>query len=517
MSPSSARASGPGGLPHSPHAAAPRRDLRPAVLPLEGRALEAPEEGGSASLRDLALPPGTRRIVHLDVDAFLASVEQALHPHLRGQPLVIGGLPSERNLVMSCSYEARAFGLRPGMRLSEAARRCPRAIFRRGDAQAANRLREQVACALLEFSPLVEVASIDDFFVDLTGSARALGSAFDVALAMRGRIRAAADLPVTIGIGTSKTTARLAGKLAKPGGVAEVLPGGEEAFLGALPVDALPGVGHSASALLERFAIRTVADLRAVSREVLFASFGRWGLVLHQRARGIDPEPVEATYTAGPDGSAGPGGRLRARAPAAIRRDSTFEPEEGRRAIVEAMLAYLVERAAGRLRAHGATARSLEVRVTYVDTRPAPERIPARVVPEPEPAPEREGGGGTFAQRRTLAAATDSTDALWQAARELHRALPRRRALVKRVGLTLDGIAPRCGWQRQLFGEPTESGRDLHRTSRGDRQRALDGALDRLRARHGFGRILRGASAPLLETNELGADGFRLRTPSLNQ
>jgi DNA polymerase-4 len=459
--------------------------------------------------RDQRLAPGTRRIVHLDVDAFLASVEQALHPQLAGRPVVIGGLPSERNLVMSCSYEARAFGVRPGMRLAEAARRCPRALFRRGDAQAANRLRERVAFELLASSPLVEVASIDDFFVDLTGCAQALGSAFDAALDMRARIRASTGLPVTIGIGTSKTLARLAGKLAKPGGVAEILPGGEEAFLAALPVDALPGVGHSISGLLERFAIRTVGDLRAVSREVLFASFGRWGLVLHQRARGIDAEPVEATYAQRADGS------WRPRAPAAIRRDSTFEPEEGRRAIVEAMLAYLVERAAARLRAHASTARSLEVRVSYVDTRPAPERIPAR--PRPGASSEGEGGGGTFAQRRTLDAPSDSTDALWQAARELYRALPRRRALVKRVGLTLDGLAPRIGWQRQLFGEPTASGRDLHRTSRGDRQRALDGALDQLRARHGFGRILRGSSAPLLETNELGADGFRLRTPSLNQ
>src|SRR5688572_21198582 len=505
MPPSSERASGPGGVPHPPPAAAPRRSFpRPAVL-LEDN---APEEGGSvsppASLplppplpppprrhRDQHLPPGTRRIVHLDVDAFLASVEQALHPELAGRPLVIGGLPSERNLVMSCSYEARAFGVRPGMRLAEAARRCPRAIFRRGDAQAANRLRERVACALLAFSPVVEVASIDDFFVDLTGSAQALGSAFDTALAMRAGIRAAANLPVTIGIGTSRTLARLAGKLAKPGGVAEVLPGGEAAFLAGLPVDALPGVGHSTRALLERFAIRTVGDLRAVSREVLFASFGRLGLVLHQRARGIDPDPVEATYVEAADGS------LRSRAPAAIRRDSTFEPEEGRRAIVEAMLAYLVERAAARLRAHDASARALEVRVTYVDTRPAPERIPAR--PRAEGG-DGEQGGGTFAQRCTLGAPSDSTDALWQAVRELYRAIPRRRALVKRVGLTLDGLTPRSGWQRQLFGEPTASGRDPHGVSRGDRQRALDGALDRLRARHGFGRILRGPSAPLLET-----------------
>jgi len=314
--------------------------------------------------RDLRLPPRTRRIVHLDVDAFLASVECALHPELRGKPLVIGGRPHERNLVMSSSYEARAFGIRPGMRLAEAQRRCPRALFRRGDSQAANRLREETAKVLLRFSPKVEVASIDDFFVDLGGTARLFGCAFDVAAAMRAAIWEEVKLPVTIGVGTSLTVARLAGKLAKPGGIAEVWPGHEAAFLAELPVEHLPGVGHRTRRLLERFAIRTAGDLRRVSREVLFATFGRLGLVLHDRAHGIDPEPVEPTWIADKDGA------LVRRAPRSIRRDSTFEPEEGSRARVEAMLAYLVDRAAHRLRGHGLLAATLEVNLRYVDTRP---------------------------------------------------------------------------------------------------------------------------------------------------
>jgi len=180
------------------------------------------------------------------------------------------------------------------------------------------------------------------------------------------------------------------------------------------------------------------------------------------------------------------------------------------------MLCYLVERAAERLRFHGCAARSLRVHVTYVDTRPAPERIPLRL---PTGQVGEDGGapGGTVAQRRALAEPSDSTDELWRAARALYRDLPRRRALVRQVGLTLEGLAPRAGWQRRLFADPTASGDDPHRSSRDDRHRALDRALDRLRARHGFGRILRGGSLPLVETNELGPDGFRLRTPSLNQ
>src|SRR5262245_49841147 len=178
------------------------------------------------SHRDLRLPCGTRRILHLDVDAFLASVEQALHPELAGKPVVVGGPPTSRNLVMSCSYEARAFGVRAGMHLSEARRRCPRAIFRDGDSQAANRLRDEATRVLLGFTPLFEVASIDDFYLDLTGTERLHGAAFDAALAIQRAVKARTHLGLTIGVGTNRVVARLAGKLAKPGGVAEILPGG---------------------------------------------------------------------------------------------------------------------------------------------------------------------------------------------------------------------------------------------------------------------------------------------------
>jgi DNA polymerase-4 len=453
--------------------------------------------------------PRPRRILHLDVDAFLASVEQALHPELAGRPVVVGGMPNERNLIMSCSYEARAFGLRPGMRLAEAARRCPDAVFRRGDSQAANRLREQTALLLMGTSPIVEVASIDDFFVDLTGCERRLrdeGGAFATAERLRTEIRREVGLPVTVGIGTSRMLARLAGKLAKPGGVGEILPGYEADFLAALPVRELPGVGHSIGAALERFAIRTVRDLRCVSREVLFASFGRPGLLVHERARGIDSEPVEATYVEDS------GGALRMRIPATIRRDSTFEPEEGRREIALAMLSYVVERAAARLRFHGANASSIEVRVRYVDTRTR--------IDSPGPA----GASAPVLEcRQPLPTPTDSTDELWQHARALFHAIPRRRALFKRVGLTLFGLRARPGWQGRLFSDPIgdrpgHPGSGHHGPgSRADRQRTLDRALDALRAKHGFGRLLRGTSLPLAKTHELGPDGFRLRTPSLNQ
>lgn len=458
--------------------------------------------------RDRHLPPKTRRILHLDVDAFLASVECAVHPELRGKPLVIGGMPNERNLVMTSSYEARAFGIHPGMPLAEAHRLCPRAIFRRGDSQAANRLREEMARVVMRYSPQVQIASIDDLLVDLTGTARLFGSAFNVGERLRREIWEEVQLPVTIGIATNVTLSRLAGKLAKPGGVAEIWPGYERNFLGGLPVEQLPGVGHSTRRLLERFSIRTVGDLRSVSREVLFASFGRLGLVLYDRARGIDPELVEATWYADKDG------QLRQRVPKSIRRDSTFEPEESSRRRVEAMLAYLVDRALFKLRAFGLHVATLEVHLRYVDTRPPSLRR--------EQEESRQGSSAKSLRRvrRTLDAPSDSTDRIWEVARGMLRSLPRRRALIKRVGIELSNFSSASGWQGTLFSDPDSDRSPQESGAKGshaDRQRRLDDAIDDLRGRFGFGRMLRGSSVPLIQNHELGPDGFRLRTPSLNQ
>ncbi|MCP5023381.1 MAG: DNA polymerase IV [bacterium] len=455
--------------------------------------------------RDSRLPTRTRRILHLDVDAFLASVESSRHPELIGKPLIIGAPPNSRGLVMSCSYEARAFGVRSGMFSREAQKRCPQAIFRPGDSRAANELRGQLAALLLRFTPVVEISSIDDFFLDLKGTTRLLGAACHVAETIQRTALEELRLPVTIGIGTSKTMARLAGKLGKPRGIAEILPGQECAFLHGLPVEHLPGVGRSIRHSLEEFSIRTAGELRLVSKEVLFASFGASGLTLYDRVRGIDTAPVVAGCELDEDGL------IVRRTPKSIHRDSSFEPEEGRMEHVEAMLAYLVDRAAARLRGHGLYAGSMEVRLQHVDTRSPAQRRKARP------------NGQRGRTRKRLSEPSAQTEVLWNHARELLRSLPKRRSLVKRVGVSLIGLRASSGYQGSLFSDPA-SDRPAHDAadagapqSRADRDQAIDNALDDLRERHGFGSVLRGASMPLSENHERGSDGFQLRTPSLNQ
>jgi DNA polymerase-4 len=449
--------------------------------------------------RDLRLAPRTRRILHLDVDAFLASVEQALRPELLGKPVIVGGAPDSRNLVMSCSYEARAIGVHAGMRSKDAARLCPRAIFLPGNSQAANAKRAHIARILLGISPRVEIASIDDFFIDLTGSGRLMGCAFDVAARIKGRIWAEAAMPVTIGIGSNKLMARMAGKLGKPGGVAEILPGHERALLAHLPVQHLPGVGQVIRRRLESFRIQTIGQLSLVSREVLFSTFGTAGLTLYDRSRGIDLDPVE------PECSIDGNGQLCTRAPKSIRRDSTFEPEEGRTEQIESMLAWLIDRAAGRMREHGLCAGSLEVRLVYVDPRTPAQR---------RQNPRSKG----LSARKPLRPTTQDTAPLFDHARTLLRSLPQRRALVQRIGISLLLLRKSAGHQGELFSAPSEHiEAQALRTSHGDRQAVLDRTLDDLRKRHGFGRVLRGSSLPLMGNHALDQDGFVLRTPSLNQ
>lgn len=453
--------------------------------------------------RDSRLPAHTRRILHLDVDAFLASVECSRDPRLIGRPLIIGAHPSTRGLVMSCSYEARAYGVRSGMFARDAAKRCPGAIFLPGDSRAANALRGRLAALLLRFSPIVEISSIDDFFMDLKGTTRLLGAANSVATAIQIAAMEELRLPVTIGIATSKTMARLAGKLGKPRGIAEILPGHEQAFLSGFPVEHLPGVGHSIRRSLEDFAIRTAGELRQVSKEMLFASFGVHGLTLYDRVRAIDPEPVSANCELDAQGL------ITKRPPKSIHRDSSFEPEESRMEHVEAMLAYLVDRAATRLRQHDLCAGSMEVRLQYVDTRTPKQR---------RKAPSSAHRGRT---RKRLGSPTAQTEVLWQHARELLRSLPRRRSLVKRVGVSLIQLRADTGYQGELFSDPV-SDRPVDPTSsaprsRTDRDQAIDKVLDSLRDRHGFGSVLRGATLPLTQDHRLGPDGFQLRTPSLNQ
>jgi len=409
--------------------------------------------------------PARRVVLHLDVDAFLAAAEQAADPSLRGRPVVVGGLPRDRGIVLSSSYEARALGVRNGMRLRDAHRVCPAAVFRRGDVHAAMALAERVWEIARRETPLVQVTSLDDAFLDLAGTAALRGTPMEVALRLRAAARDEVGFSLSVGIGGSKVLARVAGDLSKPGGVREVPAGGGAEFLAPLPVEALPGVGRGTARLLRSFKVETVGDLQRVERDLLEETFGRHhGGVLHAAARGEDDDPVV------PD------------APArSVSRETSLAEDSADGRFLEGLLHYLLDRAAGECRERGLAARRLEVRLAYADFATA----------------HRSG---------TLAGPSDDARAIWPAARALCGAVRERRVLVRRVGVALLDLRPAGGRQAGLFtAAEEEKGRRLLR------------AADAVRGKHGFSALLAGPEIALMGRMELREKGFVLRTPSLSR
>ena len=415
-----------------------------------------------------------RRILHLDIDAFLASIEQLRNPSLCGRPVVVG-----TGVVASRSYEAKAAGVETAMPLWEARERCPELVVCAGEARLAERYRQRVAEVVRGYAPVVEVSSLDDLYADLTGVPLRVRQVLDDATAresecslrelcvsLRSEVRKATGLSVAQGVGTTRTVARLATSRAKPGGICEVSPGQELDFLAAFDVDELPGVGASTASRLRSFGITTVGELRLVDLELLRQTFGARGEELHWRSRGLDAAPVCDTP------------ELRS-----ISRETSFEPRadaEGQQlSQLRAMLSYLVDRAATELRQLELQCRTVAVRLRYLD-------------------------GVAKEQQRSRKAATDRTDVLTQAARELLESLLQRRVLVRLVGVTLSTFSPRRAAQGELFTDPSRKSR-------------LFEAVDAVRNRHGFGALVVGESAGLLGQLPHGRHGFRLRTPSLTK
>lgn len=416
-----------------------------------------------------------RRILHVDIDAFLASVEQLRDPTLVGRPVAVG-----TGVVASRSYEAKARGVHTAMPLHEALRRCPELVVRPGDARLVERYRQRVAEILRRFTPVVEVCSLDDFYADLTGvplrveQALAGRTTIDaerslVALCreLRGAVRRETGLSIAQGLGSTRTVARLATTKAKPGGICEVPSGAELDFLADFPIDAVPGLGPKSAALLQQVGIHTVRQLWAVDRELLHQSFGARGDDIWHRCRGLDRAPVHATPTLH-----------------SISRETSFEPrtdaESQQLPFLRAMLAYLLDRATTELRQQRLLARTVQVRLRHVD-------------------------GVSGERARTFAEATDRTDACMVVASALLDELSLRRVLVRLVGVTLSSlVAPRPA-QGSLFGDDGQSARKLF------------AAVDAVRARHGFGALVVGGAAGLLGQLAAGKHGFVLRTPSLTK
>lgn len=231
-----------------------------------------------------------RSIVHLDLDSFFVAVECLKDSRLKGKPVIVGG-SSDRGVVAACSYEARRYGVHSAMPGRTARQLCPDAIFIRGDFDAYSRYSDLVTELVMEEAPLVEKASVDEFYVDLTGMERYLGC-YQWALNLKRSIRKELGLTITVGLSLNKTVSKIAVGEAKPNGQIYVPPGMERAFLHPLRIEKMPMIGEKTSAMLRTMGVLTVGTLAEIPRKVLERVFGQNGSWMWERANGIDFSPV---------------------------------------------------------------------------------------------------------------------------------------------------------------------------------------------------------------------------------
>src|SRR3954452_9729566 len=210
-----------------------------------------------------------RTILHVDLDAFFAAVEQRDRPELQGKPVIVGGVPPGRGVVSAASYEARAYGVHSAMSVTEAYRRCPHGVFLPVDGRQYQQASRDVMAILRRFTPQVEPISIDEAFLDVTGSAALFGDGPSIARQIKQDVRAEVGLPASVGVATTKLVAKIASDLHKPDGLVVVAPGDEATFLAPLPISRLWGVGEKTATVLAEYGVKTIGDLADLSPDLL--------------------------------------------------------------------------------------------------------------------------------------------------------------------------------------------------------------------------------------------------------
>jgi DNA polymerase IV len=294
-------------------------------------------------------------IFHLDMDAFFVSVEELFDASLKGKPVVVGGRPDQRGVVSAASYAARKFGLHSAMPLRTAYQKCPQAIFIDGHPERYREYSQRVFEVLREFSPVVQMASVDEAYLDMTGTERLFGAPFEAAHKLHGRIKQATGLNCSIGISTSRMVAKVSSDQAKPNGILWILPGEEARFLAPLDVRRLPGVGKVTEKQLHDCGIRKVGDLAKLDERFLETRFGQWGLALAGKAKGLDAGGwYDAAIGVEED-------------PKSISHEHTFSEDTTDRETIRATLARLCEMVARRLREHGLHTRTVQLKLRYTD------------------------------------------------------------------------------------------------------------------------------------------------------
>src|SRR5712675_2078845 len=389
---------------------------------------------------DEQTPPVVASILHVDMDAFFVSVELLERPELRGKPVIVGGGPNQRGVVTAASYEARKFGVHSAMPLRTAGRLCPHAVYLDSHHAKYSEWSDRIATILAKFSPIVEMVSIDEAYLDLAGTERLHGPPLAAADKLLRMITQTTSLPCSGGLAATRLVAKVASDQAKPRGLVWVPAGSEQRFLAPLPVRKIPGIGEVTERALRALGIETVEQITAVPQEKLENIFGQWGTALYRKSRGGDS--YEFVIDAEPK---------------SISQNHTFgEDTDDTRALCS-MLSHLSQKACKRLREAGLAARTLTLTLRY-------------------------RGFDTYTRSKTLGEPTQldtDIDSVFQNLLREHRD---HRRTIRLLGVSLGGLTHGA---KQL---------DLLSAERRAKLEKLTRATDHLRDRFGFGSVQFGGS-----------------------
>lgn len=404
----------------------------------------------------------TRRIFHIDLDAFFVSVEQALAPELKGKPVIVGGRPDRRGVVASASYEARALGIRAGMPLTQAYRLCPQAIFLEGSFPRYRDASARFMSILSDFSPYLEPAGLDEAYLDVTGC-DFYGSPRQQALKIKERIRKELNLVASVGIASCKVVAKIASDLGKPDGLIEVAKEQEKEFLAPLPIGSLPGVGRKTEQMLRAVGITTIGQLAVLPLELVKSRLGALGVVIHRYANGIDDREVALPGEA-----------------KSISRETTFAYDTVDYSLLQAILSYLCEQVGAELRDQNKRARCIILKLRFADFE-------------------------TITRRLRLEHAVDAGELIFAGAvKLLVRALAGKRKAVRLIGVGVSNLTG-SGVQLHLFDLIPQ------------RLAYLDKAIDRIRKKYGFTSIQTGRMFALKDVFSRSYNDYILDSPSLSR
>jgi len=389
---------------------------------------------------DEQTPPTVASILHVDMDAFFVSVELLERPELRGKPVIVGGQANQRGVVTAASYEARKFGVHSAMPLRTAGRLCPHAIYLDGHHAKYSEWSDRVATILAKFSPIVEMVSIDEAHLDLSGTERLHGPPLAATDKLLRTITRTTGLPCSGGLATTRLVAKVASDQAKPRGLLWVAPGSEARFLAPLSVRKIPGIGEVTERALRALSIETVEQLAAQPLEKLEKVFGQWGTALYRKARGgdsyefiIDAEPKSISH------------------------NHTFGEDTDDTIALTAMLSHLSQKVCKRLREAGLATLTLTLTIRYA-------------------------GFDTYTRAKTLGEPTQLDADIFAVFQNLFRQHRDHRRKIRLLGVSLSGLAHGA---EQL---------DLLSAERRAKLAKLTRATDLLRDRFGFGSVQFGAS-----------------------